>query len=50
MPWWGWALLAWGALALALGLVLGRVIRTAEQRERGRGRADEEDEERPRAS
>ncbi len=51
MQWWVWALLVWGVLALALGVVIGRAIRTAERREIGRDRADEEDEQRrPRAS
>jgi hypothetical protein len=45
-----WALVVWGVLALALGIVIGRAIRTAERRERGREHADEEDEQRPRAS
>ena len=50
MPWWVWALVVWGVLALALGVVLGRAIRTAERREIGRDRVPEQDEERPRAS
>lgn len=43
MPWWVWALVVWGVLALALGIVVGRAIRTAERRELGREPADEED-------
>jgi flagellar biosynthesis/type III secretory pathway M-ring protein FliF/YscJ len=50
VPWWVWALVVWGVLALALGIVIGRAIRTAERRERAREHADEEDEQRPRAS
>jgi flagellar biosynthesis/type III secretory pathway M-ring protein FliF/YscJ len=50
VPWWVWALVVWGVLALALGVVVGRAIRTAERRELGREDTDEEDEKRPRAS
>ncbi len=48
--WWVWALVVWSVVALASGVVIGRAIRTAERRERGREDADEEDEKRPRAS
>ncbi len=57
MPWWAWVLMAWGALGVALGVALGRVIRIADLRELGRHRLAEEREpgekepkERPRAS
>lgn len=41
VPWWGWVLLVgWSAVAVVMGIVLGRVIRTAEQREVGRRRED----------
>jgi hypothetical protein len=56
VPWWVWVLLVWSALAVVLGVVLGRMLRTAEQRESGRGREadgraseDPEDEQRPQA-
>jgi hypothetical protein len=42
-----WALVVWGVLALALGVVVGRAIWSAERRELGREPADEEDEQRP---
>jgi hypothetical protein len=52
-----WVLLAWSVLAVLLGVVLGRALRTAEQRENRRGReargqepGEPEAEERPCAS
>ncbi len=52
MPWWMCALLVWVALALLLGVVLGRVIRTAERREPRLDltREEPQDEEHPWAS
>ncbi len=47
MPWWVWALLVWGALALALGVVIGRAIRMADARELGRKEVRPHDEKTP---
>lgn len=55
--WWVWVLVAWSLLAVLLGVVLGRVLRAAERRERGHDReargqepGEPEAEERPCAS
>ncbi|PWW21842.1 hypothetical protein JD79_00983 [Geodermatophilus normandii] len=42
MTWWVWLVLVWPVLALGVAVVLGRVIRMAERRERGRSRAGED--------
>ena len=33
MPWWGWALALWPIIGLVAGLLIGRAIRLADQRE-----------------
>jgi len=41
VSWWVWVLLAWGVLAVGVGVVVGRGIRTAERRELGHDSGDE---------
>jgi hypothetical protein len=36
VAWWGWLLLAWPVVAVVGAVVLGRVIRTADERDRRR--------------
>ncbi len=52
VPWWVWVLVVWSALALALGLALGAVIRAVDRRGTGCERpiGDEEPGEHPWAS
>ncbi len=52
MPWWVWVLVVWSALALALGLALGALIRAVDRQEAGCERpvGDEEPGEHPWAS
>ncbi len=38
VPWWMWGLLVWSLVAVVLGVVLGRVLRAADRRERGQRR------------
>jgi hypothetical protein len=40
MPWWGWALIGWAALAAAAGVLIGRSIRTADRREQNAATTD----------
>jgi hypothetical protein len=38
VAWWGWLLVAWVLLAAVAAVVLGRLIRTAERRDRSEDR------------
>lgn len=40
MAWWGWLLVAWGLLAVVLGIGLGLALRAADRLDRGRGRLE----------
>jgi hypothetical protein len=40
MPWWGWALIGWGAASAAAAVVVGRMIRRRDVVERPVGLAD----------
>jgi hypothetical protein len=40
VSWWVWVLIAWGALAVGIAVVVGSGIRAAERKELGHDRRD----------
>lgn len=32
MPWWAWALIVWGVVAPPVALLIGKMIKTADER------------------
>jgi hypothetical protein len=43
VSWWVWLLIAWGVLAVGVGVVVGMGIRAAERRELGHDRAHDDE-------